>query len=60
MSFGSEYGENPLVEQPAIQLFTSLGWDTTELFYEFDSGVSTHGRETKSDVVLTTRLKPVH
>jgi type I restriction enzyme R subunit len=59
VSFGSEYGENPLVEQPAIQLFGSLGWDTTELYCEFDSGVSTMGRDTKSDVVLTSRLSPV-
>ena len=29
-SFSGEYGENPLVEQPSIQLFGSLGWDTTD------------------------------
>ncbi|MFG1691360.1 type I restriction endonuclease subunit R [Gemmatimonadota bacterium] len=58
-SFSGEYGENPLVEQPSIQLFGDLGWDALQLFNEFDSGSSTVGRETKSEVVLTSRLRPV-
>jgi type I restriction enzyme R subunit len=54
------YNEDILIEQPAIELFQSFDWDFVNCFEEFDlpSG-STLGRETKSDVVLVSRLRPV-
>jgi len=30
----SNYTENNLVEQPAIELFAELGWETANCFYE--------------------------
>ena len=63
------YTEDPLIEQPAIGLFAELGWATAttaeELFGVPASGLTSSpwsgpvslGRETKSEVVLLTRLK---
>ena len=52
------YDENSLVEQPAFELFSALRWDTMDCFYEFDTpGGSPVGRETKSEVVLLSRLR---
>jgi type I restriction enzyme R subunit len=54
------YTEDGLVEQPAIALFNSLGWDTQtcwdELFGSEVEGDLAFGRETRNDVVLTNRL----
>jgi len=52
-----EYSEQALVEQPAIELFSELGWETADCFHEFDSGSSPLGRETPSEVVLIPRLR---
>ena len=53
------YTEDALVEQPAIELFEKLGWETYNGFREFEkAGSSPLGRETKSEVVLTARLRP--
>jgi len=52
-----EYSEQALVEQPAIELFGELGWETADCFHEFDSGRSPLGRETPAEVVLTSRLR---
>jgi len=51
------YTEDALVEQPAIALLAELGWETFNAYSEFDSGVSPLGRETKSEVILKTRLR---
>ncbi|GEA51158.1 DEAD/DEAH box helicase [Vibrio inusitatus NBRC 102082] len=60
------YTEDALVEQPAINLFSDLGWDTAtcwdEVFGSLDDDHLTDnplyfGRETRNDVVLFTRLK---
>ena len=51
------YTEDALVEQPAITLLAELGWETFNAYSEFDSGVSPLGRETKSEVILKTRLR---
>lgn len=53
------YTEDALIEQPAIALFSELGWETANLFYEkFGPGdVGTEGRETTNDVVLVPRLR---
>ena len=52
------YSEDQLVEQPAIALLASLGWETLDCFGEFDQGSSSLGRENKSEVVLIARLRP--
>ncbi|MGJ8681184.1 type I restriction endonuclease subunit R [Paraglaciecola sp.] len=60
------YTEDALVEQPAINLFSKLGWDTAtcwdEVFGSLDDESLTDnplffGRETRNDVVLFARLK---
>ena len=55
------FSENDLVEQPAIDLFRELGWQTANLMGEFGGkagGVkSTEGRESKRDAVLPNRLR---
>jgi len=67
-----KYSEEKLVEQPAIELFSQLGWSVQNCFHEFDSTyempdvfisqnknvLSFLGRETKADVVLISKLKP--
>ncbi len=53
------YTENSLVEQPAIQLFAELGWNTLSASDEVMGASSTLGREFKSEVVLTSHLRPV-
>ena len=55
----TNYSEDTLVEQPSIQLFETLGWETANCFYEFNQvGGSPLGRENKSEVVLVSRLRP--
>lgn len=60
------YTEDALVEQPAIQLFSDLDWETTicwdEVFGSLDNESLTNnpmffGRETRNDVVLFARLQ---
>ncbi|GAO34958.1 type I deoxyribonuclease HsdR [Sulfuricella sp. T08] len=64
------YTENSLVEQPAIQLFAELGWETLSASEEVlgnapsppaplpQAGEGSYlGRETKSEVVLAARLR---
>ena len=51
------YTEDELVEQPAIQLFAELGWQTVSAKDEVFGLSGTLGRETKSEVVLVGRLK---
>ena len=55
-----DYSEDKLVEQPAIGLFSALGWQTVSAQGEtFGTGGTggTLGRETKSEVVLVERLR---
>ena len=51
------YSEDQLVEQPAIGLFASLGWQTISAMEETFGTAGTLGRETKSEVVLVERLR---
>jgi len=51
------YTEDQLVEQPAIERFGELGWETGNLYQEWASGSSSEGRETDQDVVLVGRLR---
>ena len=53
------YSEDELIEQPAIALLTEMGWETLNCYSEFDQREgSPLGRQTKSEVVLTSRLQP--
>jgi len=51
------YTEDHLVEQPAIQLFAELGWQTASAKDEVFGTAGTLGRETKAEVVLESRLR---
>jgi len=55
-----KYSEEALVERPAMELFSQIGWSVQNCFHEFDEkGLSFLGRETKGDVVLISKLKPI-
>ena len=49
--------EDQLVEQPAIQLFATLGWETASALDEVMGPTGTLGRETTAEVVLMSRLR---
>jgi type I restriction enzyme R subunit len=51
------YTEDQLVEQPAVQLFGALGWQTVSAQEETFGSSGTLRRETKGDVVLVDRLR---
>jgi type I restriction enzyme R subunit len=51
------YSEDQLVEQPSIQLFAALGWQTVSALEEVFGVPGTLGRETKGEVVLLPRLR---
>ena len=51
------YSEDLLIEQTAIDLLKLLGWEHRNCYNEFDQGSSPLGRENKSEVVLTRRLR---
>ena len=51
------YTEDQLVEQPAIELFAALGWETVSAMDEVFGAGGTLGRETTGEVVLVARLR---
>jgi len=51
------YTEDQLVEQPAIQLFAALGWQTASAMEEVFGANGTLSRETPGEVVLVGRLR---
>lgn len=51
------FTEDQLVEQPAVALFGELGWATVSASDEVFGPQGTLQRETKSDVVLVSRLR---
>ncbi|MCP9461389.1 MAG: type I restriction endonuclease [Nitrospira sp.] len=51
------YSEDQLVEQPAIALLASLGWQVLSATEEIFGPTGTFGRETKGEVVLVPRLR---
>jgi hypothetical protein len=53
-----EYSEDALVEQPAIQLFAGMGWQTINAYYEAYGASGTLGRENAGEVVLMRHLFP--
>jgi len=52
-----QYTEDQLVEQPAIELFEEIGWETVNVYYETLGPKGTLGRDNKSEVFLTRRLR---
>ncbi|MBA4313268.1 MAG: DEAD/DEAH box helicase [Chlorobiaceae bacterium] len=54
----SNFTENKLVEAPAIALFDEIRWKTGDYFFEAFGPNGTLGRETPSEVVLVSRLRP--
>jgi len=46
------------LELETIALFKQLGYTTDNCYNEWNSGTSTLGRETRSDVVLISKLRP--
>lgn len=52
-----DYSEDTLIEQPAIELFASLGWDTGNLYGEWTGSHSSEGRQFQQEVVLANRLR---
>lgn len=53
------YSEDQLIEQPAIGILEAMGWETINCFSEFEQAEgSLLGRQTRSEVVLTSRLRP--
>jgi len=54
----TDFSEDKLVEQPAIALFSELGYDTANCFYEkVGTSGSTLGRETTEEVILLPKLR---
>lgn len=51
------YGELALVEMPAIDLLTSLGWSFKNLYAETFGEQGSEGRESESQVILVRRLR---
>ena len=54
----NDYSEDGLIEKPAIKIFDSLKYNYLNCFDETFGNGSTLGRETSSDVVLLSKLKP--
>ena len=54
---GHAYSEDFLVEQPAIQLFSEMGWQTVSALEEVFGIGGTLGRETKGEAILVPRLR---
>src|ERR1017187_8555096 len=52
------YSEDTLIEQPAIELFAGLGWQTIGAFDEVFGKGGTLGRENAGEVVLLRHLEP--
>ena len=51
------YSEDALVEQPAINLFSDIGWKTLNCYSETFDEDGLLGRENRSEVVLTRELR---
>jgi type I restriction enzyme R subunit len=53
----NQYTEDNLVEQPAMELLHSMGWDTINCYDEKLGKDGTLGRETTSEIVLVRYLR---
>jgi len=58
MTTSRKFSEDQLVEQPAIELFSSLGWETVNAYHETLGPDGTLGRTRQSEVVLVRYLRP--
>ncbi len=58
MTYFNPDSEDAAVEQPTINLFAELGWDTLNCFKENFGPLSLLGRATMADVVLPNSLRP--
>lgn len=58
MKGASDYTENELIEQPAIELFKRLGWQHLCAYEESYASGGMLGRDNRSEVVLVSRLRP--
>ena len=56
-STNNDYSEDSIIEQPAIALFSALGWQTLNCFYERFGPSGTLGRENSAEVVLVPKLR---
>jgi len=52
------YTEDELIEQPAIELLTELGWDHINALHETLGPSGTLGRDNQSEIILQSRLLP--
>jgi type I restriction enzyme R subunit len=52
------YSEDDLIEQPAIAMLETLGWEALDCFNETFGFNGSLGRETSNEVVLLSRLLP--
>ena len=52
-----DYTEDSLVEQPAIEIFRDMGWETVDAFSETPTNCYITDRETNMEAVLKTRLR---
>ena len=57
MSYFNPDSEDAAVEQPTINLFAELGWETLNCYHEPFGPLSLLGRETMAEVVLPNRLR---
>jgi type I restriction enzyme R subunit len=53
----NQFSEDQLVEQPAIQLFEELGWESINAYNETLGPLGTLGRDNRSEVFLSRRLR---
>jgi len=57
LGFNKQFSEDKLIEQTAIEIFQSLGFEYLNCFKEKLGRDGDLGRKTRSEVVLTSRLK---
>jgi type I restriction enzyme R subunit len=55
---GGDFSEQELVEKPTIELFEKLGFQTRNCFHELFGPQGTLGRDSPSEVILISRLRP--
>jgi type I restriction enzyme R subunit len=51
------YTEDSYVEQPAINLFSLMGWKTLDCYSESFGAEGTLGRDNRSEVILVRELR---
>ena len=51
------YTEDELIEQPAINLFSNIGWQTLDCYSEVFGDDGTLGRDNRSEVILVRELR---